>query len=215
MMHIRLKFENGQTLIETIVAIGLLTTGIIGGLSLAIYAEGSSDVVLNQIVATNLAREGVEIVRNMRDTEWLEGAHTGGPQSCPDIGTDQECYPGWYSAFSGLPGQASYKLEFNPVTYQWSVQQTGGPNFQLYRHSSGIYTHVSSGGTLSNFSRVIWLDFDTSAPFVNDTDGAAIEVQSIVWWSGKRCPVITNVNLLNNTTCKVIVEDTLTNWRNY
>ncbi|MDP2932547.1 MAG: hypothetical protein Q8N81_00250, partial [bacterium] len=66
--------SSGQTLIETIVAAGVLTTGIIGGLALAIASLGSSDQAMQQIVATGLAREGVEVVRRIRDANWNAGS---------------------------------------------------------------------------------------------------------------------------------------------
>src|SRR6267154_1116516 len=88
------KFSEGQTLIETIVAIFVLTMGLTTALGLAIYVFSNSNRFLNEIVASNLAREGVDAVRMMRDSNWLAGDAAGGSfglQSCPDISA--QCYP--------------------------------------------------------------------------------------------------------------------------
>ena len=46
--------------------------GVSSAVGLAIYAFNSSSSVTKQIIATGLAREGIEAVKNMRDTNWLQ-----------------------------------------------------------------------------------------------------------------------------------------------
>lgn len=65
-------FEFGQTIIETMSAIFILIMGVTSALGLAIYANSSSTMITKQIIATGLAREGVEAIKNMRDTNWLK-----------------------------------------------------------------------------------------------------------------------------------------------
>jgi type II secretory pathway pseudopilin PulG len=206
------KKNSGQTLIETIVAIGLLTTGIIGGLSLAITAQGAAEDILNQIIATNLAREGVEVVRNIRDTNWIIGAHAGLLTTCPGIGPDQECYTNWGDYFPPDPDPRNFTVEFTPGTNAWTLAENFDPNFRLYKHPNGLYRHTSAGGSPTIYYRAIILDYDIAAPF--DTS-PALGVQSIVWWNGKQCPTVTQLSDTGLTLCKIIVEDVLTNWRNY
>jgi len=62
----------GFTIVELMIAITLMVTGI-----MAIYAlvpQGIKISVVNtdKYLATQLAREGIEVVRNIRDTNWLE-----------------------------------------------------------------------------------------------------------------------------------------------
>ncbi|HYF05355.1 MAG TPA: hypothetical protein VEA59_04250 [Patescibacteria group bacterium] len=63
--------QNGQTIIETMVAIFILVTGIFAVLALATDSFASTSNIKNQIIATGLVREGIEVVKNMRDTNWL------------------------------------------------------------------------------------------------------------------------------------------------
>ena len=65
------RYQAGQTLIETIVALFVMTTGLSSGLALATFAFGSSSDISEKITATGLAREGIEITRRMRDSNWL------------------------------------------------------------------------------------------------------------------------------------------------
>jgi len=200
--------SKGQTLTETIVAIGILTTGIIGGLSLAIFSLGASDVAIKQVVATNLAREGVEIVRNFRDTNWLTGNLT---DCSSDIGAaNQDCYEDWASGFPGIPGNVRYRVVFDPSTNTWTLEPAGPPKLRLYLQPNGTYT--PSGSDDAPFRRQVDLSLDISAPF--SSNNARLIVRSTVWWEqGKRCPAPESDP--DNTQCKVIVEETLTNWKNY
>ena len=89
--------SDGQSLIETLAALFILVTGVSAAVGLAVYALNSSTGILKEIVATGLAREGLEAVRNMRDTNWLkdsvdiDGCHdfvSGSPNQ-------DNCYKNW------------------------------------------------------------------------------------------------------------------------
>jgi prepilin-type N-terminal cleavage/methylation domain-containing protein len=62
----------GFTLIETLVAISVLTMIIIGPLSLATKSIGASLVSQNQITAFYLGQEAIEYVLNIRDNNFLQ-----------------------------------------------------------------------------------------------------------------------------------------------
>ena len=65
---------NGFTLFETIVAIGLVLVGLITALALITTSLFYISNVQDRLIAANLAAEGIEIVRNIRDNNWLQGA---------------------------------------------------------------------------------------------------------------------------------------------
>ena len=60
------------TLVETIVAITVLTTGILAVSSLISYSLSSASFVRQKLIAAYLAQEGIEIVRNIKDKNILE-----------------------------------------------------------------------------------------------------------------------------------------------
>ena len=61
------------TLIETITAIFILTTGILATFSLISYLISISSISSQKLIAAYLAQEGIEIVRNIRDTNLVNG----------------------------------------------------------------------------------------------------------------------------------------------
>lgn len=64
--------NTGFTLIETIVAIFLLTVGVTGAFSLMQKVTSFASVSSSQLTASYLAQEGIETVRNIRDTNYLK-----------------------------------------------------------------------------------------------------------------------------------------------
>jgi len=66
-----LKNQKGVTLLEAIVAIFVITTGLVSALVLiysSIFGAGQSK---NELLASNLAREAAEVIRAKRDSNWL------------------------------------------------------------------------------------------------------------------------------------------------
>ncbi len=61
----------GFTLVETLVAIAIFATSVTGLISITARGINDNVFVKNKLIASHLAEEGVEIVRNMRDTSVL------------------------------------------------------------------------------------------------------------------------------------------------
>lgn len=66
--------NNGFTFIEVIVAIFILSTGILSLVVIVDKSIASVTEIKTKFIAAYLAQEGIEIIRNIRDTNWLEGA---------------------------------------------------------------------------------------------------------------------------------------------
>lgn len=62
----------GFSLLEIIIAISLLAVGIAGAVALISRTISVGSVVRNQLVAWHLAQEGMEVVYNIRNTNWTE-----------------------------------------------------------------------------------------------------------------------------------------------
>ena len=67
----RQKNDAGFTLIEVIIALAVIVTGLVGALVLATSNYRASRDNISRVFAANLARSAVEAVRNTRDTNWL------------------------------------------------------------------------------------------------------------------------------------------------
>ncbi len=81
------KLHKGFTLIETLVAITILTTAIAAALTAAGAGLQSSFYARDQITAYYLAEEAVEFIRNIRDTNFKKTNQnwTAGLEQCMDI----------------------------------------------------------------------------------------------------------------------------------
>ena len=69
-MNIRSN-HHGQGLLEAIIAIGIILTATIASLTLIVSSIEASRGVRERLIASNLAREGIEAVRAVRDSNWL------------------------------------------------------------------------------------------------------------------------------------------------
>ncbi len=70
----RLAADSGFTLIETLVAISLLTVAIVAPMSLVTQSLSSAFYARDQVTAYNLAQEGIEALRAVRDGNILANA---------------------------------------------------------------------------------------------------------------------------------------------
>lgn len=66
------KNQEGFTLIELLIAISVFTIGIMAAFTLALSNINTVRDNFNRVLSANLSREGLEIVRNIRDTNWLK-----------------------------------------------------------------------------------------------------------------------------------------------
>lgn len=216
MKHLsRNTFEQGQTLIETIVAIFILTMALTSGLTVGIYVLNATSTGQNQIIAASLAREGVEVIRMMRDSNWLAGDATGGDfalTACADIANNL-CYPKAYTGptYNFLVTSQPSRVVFNASTKTWSLDQN--TSYNLYLQGDGTYTHTANGNSF--FVRKILISANSAAPY--SAANPELIIDSIVAWRGKNCPTIINQDPggVSPAACKIVVEDHLTNWKDY
>lgn len=68
---IKNKNQKAFTLIESMIAITLIVSGITGLLVLVNRSIGFASLAFNQLTAANLAQEGIELTRNIRDNNWM------------------------------------------------------------------------------------------------------------------------------------------------
>lgn len=67
------KKEKGFTMVEVIVAIFILAFAILGSYYAFSQMAGLTTIISSRLTAAYLAQEGIELVRSVRDTNWLNG----------------------------------------------------------------------------------------------------------------------------------------------
>lgn len=65
------KKYNSFTLIEIIIAIGIITTALVVSIALISFSVSGIRIGKSKIIAAGLSQEGIEIVRNIRDSNWV------------------------------------------------------------------------------------------------------------------------------------------------
>jgi len=63
--------QKGQTLLEIVFVLAIVIIALLGILGLIMSNIAGTKVSKTRIIASNLAREGVEVIRQIRDTNWL------------------------------------------------------------------------------------------------------------------------------------------------
>ncbi|MDO8663851.1 MAG: hypothetical protein Q7K28_03420 [Candidatus Wildermuthbacteria bacterium] len=118
-------FNSGFTLIEVLTAIFFVTVGAGGVFTLASQANVSSQINSQKLVASYLAQEGVELVRNIRDTNFIN-IYRGVPSASWDSNLPEvSTYKADYRSASLPDSSCGDYLKFNGNFYVCSADQAG------------------------------------------------------------------------------------------
>lgn len=230
--------QSGQTIIETMVAVFILVMGITAAVGLAVFAMNTSTNVLKQIVANGLAREGIEAVKNMRDTNWLKQTLSTDCYDYPSATLSARCYKTWltntgsgeYTLNTGV-GTNQHRVDYDPSTGTWVLDKAGngrlGLNFNNNVTANGFagYFYISGNngtvtsdldpGTKAYFYRTVLVDVDNTPTPYNEQSFERVRVRSRVWWTDKKCPHVTSYSTNIPTSCRLELSTSFTNWKNY
>ncbi|MBI5220794.1 MAG: hypothetical protein HY978_03080 [Candidatus Liptonbacteria bacterium] len=117
----------GQTIVETLVAVSVLTVGFLGILGLLNQSLGLNRVVADSYVGSYLAAEGVEIIKNLTDTNVINGQpwNSGIGPNCPPA-------PGYQLDYASTAGNLqnynpSQSLYYDPAAHRYNIQAMGNP----------------------------------------------------------------------------------------
>lgn len=159
--------NKGFTLIELVIAIFILAVAIIG-----VYNAFSTVVVLttgasSRFTAAYLAQEGIEIVRNMRDNNWLKmGEYPETTWTDGLLGWENGC-------------EADYKTGTLSDARGGLTDFGGDGNYLNIKDNDGFYSYDSTGSfSATKFKRKI-----TITPDPVDTD--VLKVSVLVTWKEK------------------------------
>jgi hypothetical protein len=147
---------------EAIVAIFVITTGLVGVLSLVSQTIAASTFSKDKLIAAYLAQEGIEIIRNIRDTEWLKGASWGS-----DICTSFPC---------------EWEADYTTTSF---LNDCGSPtNYNCHLYNSSDFLKID--GSFYNYSSGNPTKF-TRKITINDgpLSGSSLNIKIEVFWQEK------------------------------
>jgi len=96
------KKNKGFTVLELLISIFVISIGIISSYSVVQQVFSYTFRSNNRLTAAYLGKEGIEIVRNIRDTNWLEG----------DISGEKDWDAGLHDGST-----ASYQADYETLTF--------------------------------------------------------------------------------------------------
>jgi type II secretory pathway pseudopilin PulG len=203
--------RSGQTLIEAIIAVAIIGVALIGFLSQATFNMISAKDSINRSFALNLAREGVEVVRHVRDSNWLQG--------CFDPADTDNCSY-WNT---GLSDGKNYRArpDFDSVNQGWELSFV---NYdfddcvergvcRVYKDRNGFYAGLVPRGDPSDYYRMVEI-----LPLCKTKYGCG---RDDICNSGESCPVeqigvhiISHVRWFEGRDARnITLQDKLYNWR--
>lgn len=196
------KYTRGFTLVETLVAVLLLSVAIAGPLTVASRAFSASVVAKEQVIAYYLAQDALEYVRFKRDS------------NCLASGTAAPCQPGitgnqWLSGLGACTtGTCKVDSFANTVS---SCVDTDATDCLLNYDSNATarrFTHnTGTGIAATKFKRYVNIG-------VSPTNGnnEALVTVTVVWNTPGASGVSSGISCGTGARC-VILKETLFNWQ--
>jgi len=110
------NFRKGSSLAESMVALGLVSVGLLGIVALYTRSFALNREVMYETIAAGLAAEGIEVVKNIVDAAVAEGR-------------------GW------TIGDDGFEVQYDSISYR-ELARNPRP---LYMNRAGVYSYDASG----------------------------------------------------------------------
>lgn len=189
-----------QSLLEAIIAIGVILVATISATTLIIVTITAGRASTDKIEAANFAREGVEVVRQIRDSNWMKRAQninnpsTGTTYAWDDnpfflgLDSDFRVENAKYAQLGGAIGdQNTFSLSYSPTT-GWSLNDgSSNPVNNIisknqFSPSTTFFTQYCSDPTCTatKYSRTITIEKKTET-----NAGDYLDIVSTVTWRNR------------------------------
>jgi Tfp pilus assembly protein PilV len=190
--------QRGQSLIELLIAMFVIIVGLSASGTIIFSNLRLQERSADRVVGTNLAREGVELAKAVRDSNWVAGGSTAF-----DVGL----YSGTdYTAVPRMDGGTYIDFDFTPNAI---ADATATLKRSTNASSPGLFVQgTGSTGSNAGFSRLV-----TLAPICSDHTTRA---------SGLTCGGLTKIGIQitstvqwtkRGTTFTSTIVDNIYDWR--
>lgn len=158
-----LSVKSGFSLIEVLVTMLVLSFGLVGVSALMVSSIKSSQDARNQIIASELAQEGIELVKNLKDNNSTAFSSVN-----PDIPSGSNYRIAINSSFADFQNSNNV-----PALSKKLVIAGASPTMGA---TEGFYYHVTSPNIETKFARKVRI--------VNIADSGSITASVMVTWDG-------------------------------
>jgi len=177
--------KHGQGLVELIVTIAIIEVGLFSVWSLFLVNFNAEKEAELRIVGVNLAREGAEVVRNIRDANWLKR------------GLNEKFEAKIWTWDHGLESGV-YSLNFDSQTLESEEFK------RIYLDSNGFFSNIVTDNS-TFFQRLIILK-DICCNDL-DSDFKCDDIDYAVTESSASCPLKIGVNIVSRVFWKISGQD--------
>lgn len=122
------SLKKGESLVEVIMAIFVVAMGSAVATSLIISALQSNQFSRDNLIALNLAVEGIEAMRAIRDSNWLKYSYD--KPNCWNLFPDPSVITCNDPAAKPIPAD-KYTVDLSNSQYGWSLTAVGGSGLDL------------------------------------------------------------------------------------
>jgi len=213
-MYKSYKQKRGFTLPELMVAMAVMVMVIFSATNLVVSILRSNTENINTMVAYGLAQEGVEAVRNIRDSNWLLGAKFDGElkgtpiwgDTFEDLVTEEKFYivdirtlekaPGEISTPSALAAHTPWILE-KIKKEDFDGDKTTIKMFDLHEGGDGFrYGHLfgSQPGKETQFHRYLIVRKVQASANEGPKEFNKMRVSSVVEWMEQGRPKVVRLD---------------------
>lgn len=189
----KIKKNKGFSIGEVILSVFIMSVGILATFQLFIVSARDIMDERDSIIASMLAQEGIELVRNIRDNNWAD-------RTCP---IKSSCASGWVDTFANLPiaNNNNCRVDINSSEIN-ATNDCGSASKILNLDVNNRYVH--SAGTATKFRRRIAFIHSNAG-----TDDETVDVRSFVSWDNSDPDSITECNIENKCIFSRVI---LRNW---
>lgn len=152
------SFQSGFSTPEVLLSIFVVSIGLVTIIAVMSGSIRYSFVNQDIVIATDLAQEGIELVRNVRDNDFASGG----------------------TGFTSFSNNKHCRIDWNDASGSLDCQAAQGAASRYYlQYASGMYAHLGTGQ--ERYTRYIYVDYSS-------VGGERASVRSFVVWGGGALP---------------------------
>ena len=182
MFNNRSQFHKGFTLIETLFAILIFSSALIALMTIAGRGISATADAEQTTTASYLAQEGIEVARNMRDSNYANNATS------------------WDVGFSTCTQTAPCMVQYNDLSLGTPTLTTCGgttcPAIYQLPASNFYVDQLLPGAVPSQYTRTVYVKAAPLPPNSTISGINEYEVTSIVTWTSKTIPHVVTLNTI-------------------
>lgn len=206
--------NKGFTIIELIIAVFILSIAVVGIFSaFTVIVVLTADSV-DRLTAAYLAQEAIEVVRNIRDTNWLK-------RDIDKLANGGDTSLTWLDGFTAFNSADSVDCTFG-CTVEWTDAenlQADNDGDYLYLSANGSYTHAREGARAeTKFKRKVMVTILPDAYQEAGEEDHIIKITALVSWD-KKATILNDQLSADTEACPsshcIEVQEVLYDWYDY